>query len=98
MQQVPGTILGGAARVVKKTRSLPPWSIHSTGRRQTTNKHTYNELKGVMDRIRELASDSGSRGGMLFLMKRLAEKSSLMSNNLNKIRESDMEIFLERVS
>lgn len=50
-----------------------------------------------MDRIRELVTDSGIGGGMLFLRKRLAEKASLMSNNLNKIRKSDGEIFWERV-
>lgn len=50
-----------------------------------------------MDRIRELVTDSGIGGGMLFLRKRLAEKASRMSNNLNKLRKSDGEIFWERV-
>ena len=49
------------------------------------------------DRISELGSDSGSGGGMLFLMKRLARKASLRNKNLNKIRKRDGEIFGERV-
>lgn len=34
---------------------------------------------------------------MLFLVKRVVEKALLMNNNPNKIRESGMEIFWERV-